>query len=269
MFNILQKLLPCFASPQQSDGIVVREGFTTVPTPIKTASAPPFAQNSHPVANSNSNNIAPPKKTISPTQQKRHVEQPQPIPEHVNAIPPNMADDEADYDENWEDWKNTDDAASKAPTISFEEMAMVVPSNKLPEFAEVAPITTLPPITSLAPVSATKKSPSTEKKEEEEKPAEPDVDWFSDMTPTYKPPPRLITSKLPTHTASAPAVVKTATPPTVNRLSLASLEMEQEEVDDEGWIEEPEEETAAPTRMSKLDAKNAKKKEKKAKKSRE
>jgi len=36
--------------------------------------------------------------------------------------------------------------------------------------------------------------------------------------------------------------------------------------DDEGWIEEPEEETVAPTRMSKLDAKNSKKKEKKAKK---
>lgn len=264
MFNFLQQLLPCFSSPQQSEGVVVRDGFTTVPTPIKTVSAPPF-QNNHSAASSTSNNNVIPKKSISPTQPKKQVES---IPEpQFNVVQPNVVDDEADYDEHWEDWKNTDE--NKPSTISFEEMATVVPvtSNKIPELTE---ITSLPPITSIAPLSITKKqSPVTEKKEEEEKPTESDVDWFSDMTPTYKPPPRLITAKLPTHSASAPVVSpKNVSPPTVNRLSLASLEMEQEEVDDEGWIEEPEEETAAPTRMSKLDAKNAKKKEKKAKKSR-
>lgn len=287
MLEFISKLLPCFSSPQQSEGVFVREGFTTVPEIKPTTSVPHSGgHHGHGGVSTGIDSSLAGRREVAPIERERAL----PVDFSVTSPPALVEDDSAEGDENWEDWKapETTTTTVSNSSVTIPASMSVNPSRSTGlEFGstklgaqEVDPIAlSLPPIESLpiTSLSLSRKEKEKEKEKEEEKAAEPEVDWFSDMTPTYKPPPRLVAEKKPS--TSAPSSTKTSpvisstgsasasVSPVVNRLSLASLEMDPEEIDDDGWIEEDaelsEEKSAAPTKVSRLEAMKNKKKEQK------
>jgi hypothetical protein len=128
MLGFIQKLLPCFSSPQQSDGVFVREGFTTVPE-IKphTTSAPPQHSSSAPPSSSS---ILPPSRRDSPITRDRNVVTETTTTQIVNTVPPNVVEDSEEGDENWEDWRDPD--GNLRPLVLFRSPLLFCFSFLLP-----------------------------------------------------------------------------------------------------------------------------------------